>query len=152
MKEGSGPGAGSIPLTSGSGSRRPKNMRIRWIRIRIRIRNTAWKRRSGALCCCCCPLAEVSFSDACFRFTATWLRGAGSSALGNQTTTKSYTLKRAKLWPTKEIKILQIKWTYHAAGFTPRRASVNLASSTTSLWFTLYRNDAWKNFVYHCPL
>ncbi len=59
-------------MKEGSGSRRPKNMRIRWIRIRIR--STAWKRSSGALCCCC-PLAEVSFSDACFRFTATWLRG-----------------------------------------------------------------------------
>jgi hypothetical protein len=34
--EGSGSGAGSIPMTSGSGSRswRPKNMWIRWIRIR----------------------------------------------------------------------------------------------------------------------
>jgi hypothetical protein len=94
MKEGSGSGAGSIPLTSGSGSgsRRPKKMRTRWIRIRIRIRNTAWKRSSGALCCWC-PLAEVSFSDACFRFTATWLRGAGSSALGNQTIATYHIIK-----------------------------------------------------------
>ncbi len=43
MIEGSGSGAGSIPLTNRSGSRRPTNMWIRWIRIRIRIRNTGRK-------------------------------------------------------------------------------------------------------------
>jgi hypothetical protein len=32
MTEGSGPGSGSLLLTSGSGSGRPKNMWIRWIR------------------------------------------------------------------------------------------------------------------------
>jgi hypothetical protein len=41
LREGSGAGFGSVPLTKGSGSRRPKNLGI----LRIRIPNTVFKKR-----------------------------------------------------------------------------------------------------------
>ncbi len=60
-REGSGSGAGSIPLTNGSGfgSERPKNMRIRRTWIWLRIPNTVFIDRSDGAVLRAVPLRPL---------------------------------------------------------------------------------------------